>query len=108
MYQRTMDMQSYYAAAAIYVNKKGLSKTDLPNLWIARRKTSGKQTGTRTMQQLFPSPKPLFKAVKRSVTQEDKNLFYQKLSNFNVDCPFHWILAPEPQLIEDPIGYCTH
>ena len=61
---------SHMAAASIYVNKKGLSKTDLPNSWIARPKTSEKQTGTRTMQQLFPSTKPLFKAVQRSLTQE--------------------------------------
>ncbi len=51
---------SHMAAASIYVNKKGLSKTDLPNSWIARPKTSEKQKGTKTMQQLFPSPKPLF------------------------------------------------
>ena len=29
---------SHMAAAAIYANKKGLSKTDLPNSWIARPK----------------------------------------------------------------------
>ena len=95
---------SHMAAASIYVNKKGFSKTDLPNSWIARPKTSEKQTGMRTMQQLFPSPKPLFKAVQRSVTQEDRNFFYRKLSDFNVDCPFRWILAPEPRKVEDPLA----
>ena len=29
---------SHMAATAIYANKKGLSKTDLPNSWIARPK----------------------------------------------------------------------
>ena len=29
---------SHIAAASVYVNKKGFSKTDLPNSWIARSK----------------------------------------------------------------------
>ena len=34
---------SHMAAVAIFVNKQGLSKTDLPNSWIARRKKAAKQ-----------------------------------------------------------------
>ena len=33
---------SHMAATAIYANKKGLSKTDLPNSWIARPKKAAK------------------------------------------------------------------
>ena len=33
---------SHMAAASIYTNKHGLSKTDLPNAWIARPKKAAK------------------------------------------------------------------
>ena len=36
---------SHIDATAIYANRLGLSKTDLPNSWIARPKTAAKQDG---------------------------------------------------------------
>ena len=86
---------SHMAATAIYVNKKGMSKTDLPNSWIARPKTGSKQA-TKSMAELFPLTRPNYRATPRAVNQEDRDFFGKLLRDENVDCPFKWILGPEP------------
>ena len=48
---------SHMAATAIYANKKGLSKTDLPNSWISRPKKNAK-IECRTMADFFPPKRP--------------------------------------------------
>ena len=59
---------SHMAATAIYANKRGLSKTDLPNSWIARPKKAAKQDG-KTMKDFFPCSRPDYKATQRDVSQ---------------------------------------
>ena len=43
---------SHMAATAIYANKKGLSKTDLPNSWISRPKRNA-TIESKTMADFF-------------------------------------------------------
>ncbi len=62
---------SHMAAAAIFANKKGLSKTDLPNSWIARPKKSAK-VESRTMADFFPPKRPEYNATSRNFNVEDK------------------------------------
>ena len=93
---------SHMATTAIYVNKKGFSKTDLPNSWIARPKTKSKENEVKTMEDFFKSPKPKYRATSRSVTVDDKAAFYRDLSQADVDCPFRWLLSPEVEKIVEP------
>jgi len=62
---------SHMAAASVYVNKKGFSKTDLPNSWIARPKKAAKQE-EKTISDLFPHQRPHFKGISRNVEESDK------------------------------------
>ena len=89
---------SHMAATAIYVNKKGMSKTDLPNTWLAKPKKVAK-LGTKTLAEFFPHPKPGYKACSREITTEDRDYFCEKLTaaSKSGDClPLQWILGPEP------------
>ncbi|XP_065068318.1 uncharacterized protein LOC135693705 [Rhopilema esculentum] len=85
---------SHMAAASIYVNKKGFSKTDLPNSWIARPKKAAKQE-VRTISDLFPHPRPDYKAASRKVDEADKQFLFNQLSR-SAACPLQWIIGPEP------------
>ena len=93
---------SHMAAAAIHVNKKGFSKTDLPNSWIARPKTGERKEGVKTMRDLFKPSKPAYRATSRQVTEEDRQSFLQDLIVNDVDCPFRWLLSPEIDNTSDP------
>eukprot|EP00795_Rhopilema_esculentum_P014980 gene14980-6135_t len=55
---------SHMAAAAIFVNKRGFSKTDLLNSWIVRPK---KFIELKPMSDLFPMPKPDYRSTWREV-----------------------------------------
>ena len=61
---------SHMAATAIYANKKDLSKTDLPNSWIACPKKHLNQQ-VNTVSSLFPSNKLDFTAISREVSAGD-------------------------------------
>ena len=87
---------SHMAATAIYANKRGLSKTDLPNSWIARPKQAAKQDG-KTMEDFFPCSRPDYKATQRDVSQQDRLFLHKKLNNTAVLCPMKWLLEPEPE-----------
>ena len=108
---------SHMAATAIYVNKKGFSKTDLPNSWIKRPKKQAKQEEVKTMEDYFPSSNPTYKATPRPFTIKDREAFFRDLSKTDVDCPFRWLLSPEvekpiepiaPPLIEDLLPHFAH
>ena len=86
---------SHMAATAIYANKKGLSKTDLPNSWIARPKKAAKVV-PRAFADVYPSTKPAYKAVSRSADDSDKEFLHASLANTGIPCPFQWITGPEP------------
>ena len=90
------------AAAAIHINKKGFSKTDLPNSWIARPKTGERKEGVKTMRDLFKPSKPAYRATSRQVTEEDRQSFLQDLIDNDIDCPFRWLLSPEIDDTSDP------
>ena len=79
---------SHMAAASIYVNKKGLSKTDLPNSWIALPKRAAKQE-VRTISDFFPHQRPDYKGTSRKVDESDKQFLFEKLSA-SAACPLHW------------------
>ena len=93
---------SHMAAAAIHINKKGFSKTDLPNSWIARPKTGERRGGVKTMRDLFKPSKPAYRATSMQVTEEDRQSFLQDLIDNDVDCPFRWLLSPEIDDTSDP------
>ena len=88
---------SHMAATAIYVNKKGFSKTNLPKSWIARPKqaTKKQESGTRILSDFFQSPKPNYCATTWAVNKQDVNFFLAELVQRNADCPFRWIWLPE-------------
>ena len=94
---------SHMAAAAIYANKKGFSKTDLLSSWIARPRKHKKQSEkVKTTDAYFTSSKPGYRATTRPVTEEDKAAFLNDLKDNDVDCPFRWLLSPETMEFIDP------
>ena len=95
---------SHMAATAIYANKKGLSKTDLPNSWISRPKRNA-TIESKTMADFFPPKRPEYRATSRSVTKEDKAFFYNALKEVSSQTPLQWIIGPEPPALapKDPL-----
>ena len=85
---------SHMAAVSLYANKKGLSKTDLPNSWIARPKKAAKQN-VKTLSNLFPQSKPEYRATARKVEARDKEMLFESLKK-STPCPLLWIVGPEP------------
>ena len=81
---------SHMAATAIYANKKGLSKTDLPNSWIARPKKHLNQQ-VNTVSSLFPSNKSDFTAISREVSAGDIDFLFTNLPT----CPLKWTIEEE-------------
>eukprot|EP00795_Rhopilema_esculentum_P014990 gene14990-6144_t len=73
---------------------KWISKTDLPNSWIARPKKAAKQE-VRTISDLFPHPRPDYKAASRKVDEADKQFLFDQLSR-SAACPLQWIIGSEP------------
>ena len=57
---------SHMAATSIWVNKKGLSKTDLPNSWIAKPRTATKNDTIRIKEHFKRKDEKHFKASSRS------------------------------------------
>ena len=90
---------SLMAATSIYANKQGLSKTDLPNSWIAWPKKAAK-FDKKPFEEYFPSPRLTHKATSRPKSEGDKEFLHNKLSRTGVQCPLKWICGPEPQLPE--------
>ena len=86
---------SHMAAAAIFANRTGLSKTDLPSSWITKPKKATK-IDSQAIADFFPHPKPSYRATSRKATQQDKELFHRKLAEAKSDCPFQWMSGPEP------------
>ena len=71
-----------------------LSKTELPNPWLAGPKAAKKD---KTMADYFPTSKPTYSATPRPVGRQDKLFLFEKLSNSAVACPMKWLLEPEPE-----------
>ena len=84
---------SHMAATAIYVNKNGLSKTDLPNSWIAKPRTASKSVAIQ-ISNYFENPKKDFTASSRNVNENDLSFLFENLGN----CPMKWMLGPEPSV----------
>ena len=91
---------SHMAAVAIYAHKKGLSKTDLPNTWLARPRKAAR-LDVKSFSDFFPSPKPEYSAITRAVTEDDRKFLYDGLSETGTMCGLQWICGPEPQLPAD-------
>lgn len=87
---------SHMAATAIYVNKTGFSKTDLPNSWLAKPKTAAKKDG-KTMAEFFPCKRPDYKATQKVVSEQDRLFLFEKLYKASVHCPMEWIVKSEPE-----------
>ena len=85
---------SHMAATSVYVNKKGFSKTDLPNSWITRPKKAAKQE-EKTISHFFPHQRPHFKGISRNVEESNKKILFEKLSA-SAACPMQWFIGPEP------------
>ena len=92
---------SYMAAASIYANKHGLSKTDLPNAWIARPKKAAKYD-TKALK-IF-SPTQGIPTMQQTVSQCDKDFLYNQMSEAGVQCPLSLICRPEPPLPEPEVS----
>ncbi len=86
---------NHMAASAIYVNKKGYSKTDLPSSWIAKPRKAARNV-TKTCGDFFPHTKPEYRALPREVTDDDREFFFDSLNQTGELVPMQWILGPEP------------
>ena len=89
---------SHMVTTALYANKKGVSKTDLLNSWIAKPKKAAK-LDSKTFADLFPSPRPQYRATSRDFTLADRDVFHRKLAKVSLEgtqCPMQWITGPEP------------
>ena len=96
---------SHMAAASVYVNKKGFSKTDLSNSWIAHPKKLANQE-VKTISDLFPHPRPHYKATSRKVDESDKQFLFEKLSG-SAACPMQWRIGPETTtLVQGEASLC--
>lgn len=89
------DFCSHMVATAIYANRKGVSKTNLPNSWMSKPKSSFSET--KPISQIFPDNKP-FQAIARPVNSSDKKYLFERLRTASSDCPMRWIVGPEPEL----------
>ena len=79
----------------IYINKHGVSKTDLPNSWITKPKKSSKIETIRINDHSKKDDKT-FTASSRQLNEEDRSILCNKLGN----CPMKWMLGPEPTFSE--------
>ena len=86
---------SHMATVAIYANKNGMSKTDLPNSWIKHPKKVGKEN-IKSLKEIFPSSRKEYSALPRTVEDTDRDFLKQRLLNVNFQCPMTWIAGPEP------------
>eukprot|EP00795_Rhopilema_esculentum_P005621 gene5621-10832_t len=96
-----------YIAIWLYCNtcsQKGMSKTYLPNSWLARPKTATRKSSTKRLPDLFPESKPDFQASSRNFTEGDKVAFSQMLTEANVDCRFQWLASKEVEPVKDAIA----
>ena len=86
---------SHMAGTAIYVNKNGVSKTDLPNSWISRPRTATKSVSNIHIKDHFPMPaqRKSYNASSRPVDANDLKFLYEKLNS----CSLKWMLGPEPK-----------
>ena len=71
---------SHMLATAIYTNKKGMSKTDLPNTWIAKPKKAAR-TDSKTFADFFSNPKPQYRATSRDVISADCKFLNERKIN---------------------------
>ena len=92
---------SHMAATAIYVNKKGWSKTDLPNAWIAKPRTASKDKSVRLKNHFRreDNNKGSYTAASRDVNNDDLEFLVSNLSS----CSLKWMLNPEPITRKDPL-----
>ena len=64
----------------------------------------------RAFGDLFPSPRPEYKATGRSVTATDRDVLHGELSALSlrgIQCPMHWIVGPEPpENVVNPLAPC--
>ena len=65
---------SHMAAASVYVIKKGFSKTDLPNSWIARPNKAAKQE-EKTISDFFPHQSHTSKEFLETWRSQTKNFY---------------------------------
>jgi hypothetical protein len=88
---------SHMAAVAIYVNKTGVSKTDLPNSWIVRPKKAARIESSIRISEHFPKndKRGPFCASSRPVNAADLQFLHASLK----DCSLKWMLSPEPALV---------
>ena len=97
---------SHMAACAIYLNKKGMSKTELPNSWIAKPRKPAR-CDSKPFIDHFPSPKPVYRATSRHFSEDDRALLHARLSKLSaegVQCPLQWITGPKPpEQIPNPL-----
>lgn len=84
---------SHIAAALIYAEKVGISKTDVPASWIKHPKKKLRQ-GTLLFSDLFPESKPEYKALTRPVTGEDILDFRKSLMDIGHKCGTAWVISP--------------
>ena len=85
---------THVAATAVYVNKTGVSKTDLPNSWLTRPKKASKAISRVKLTDYFPisEKKKTYSAAKGSPNEEDLCYLHQNLHS----CSLKLILNPEP------------
>ena len=88
---------SHIAAALIYAEKIGISKTDVPASWIKHPKKKLRQ-GALLFSDLFPESKPGYTALRKPISEEDILDFHASLMDADHKCGMAWVISPTLEL----------
>lgn len=94
---------SHMAAALIYAEKSGVSKTDLPSTWIRHPKRH--QSTHSKFDKLFPEKKPDYKATTvTTISTDQKEAFHMLLKDNEITCGMEWLLRHDDDSVsQSPI-----
>ncbi|XP_052764770.1 uncharacterized protein LOC128206399 [Mya arenaria] len=110
------EYKCHHVATVLLFGYKRASKTDIKCSWLKHPKSAPPKT-TVTMTDLYPPRQQEYRALKRTVTADDRSFLYNCLGQLGRFTALHWILLEEPKppqlplpLIEDVLlspGYLS-
>ncbi|XP_052216974.1 uncharacterized protein LOC127881783 isoform X3 [Dreissena polymorpha] len=96
------EFKCHHVAAALLFGYKRASKTDIKCSWIKRPKSAPPKK-TVTMAEMYPPNQPGYRALNRSVSDDDRTFIYKQLGQLGRFTALHWIMAEEPQTPDVPV-----